>query len=295
MTFDIIGGDDLDSLESSSTCRTPLGSFPRTCGPSIVLDDVALERELDAMTDSFTDVVATQVANRAAERPWLFVNRLSRLVVDPERFPDEREEMNTVGMGAVYTRTSTGDVLRDGSVDDFSGLVDRFFTPYSRAFADLVDQRLAATGHVTIIDLHSYPLEPLPYELHDGPRPEVCLGTDPFHTPADLRDQALHSFSDFTLGFDSPFAGCYVPLTHHGVNRSVHALMIELRRDLFLDDTHALVGPALEPVVSSIARLVGDLRCNAAAPPGDLAHRGAANSEPECDDSRRLPIDATAR
>jgi N-formylglutamate deformylase len=82
----------------------------------IVLDDDALDAELAAMTDAHADLLARRISERVrGQRPWSFVNRLSRLVVDPERFPDEREVMNSVGMGAVYTRTSTGKRLRADS------------------------------------------------------------------------------------------------------------------------------------------------------------------------------------
>jgi N-formylglutamate amidohydrolase len=68
----------------------------------IVLDDDALDAELAAMTDAHTDLLARRISESVSGwRPWSFVNRLSRLVVDPERFPDEREVMNSVGMGAV--------------------------------------------------------------------------------------------------------------------------------------------------------------------------------------------------
>ena len=68
----------------------------------LLLDESALERELDAMTDAHTDVVAERAADLVdGPRPWLFINQLSRLVVDPERFPDDRKEMNAAGMGAV--------------------------------------------------------------------------------------------------------------------------------------------------------------------------------------------------
>ena len=87
--------------------------IPRAVRDRIVLDDDALDAELTAMTDAHTDLLARRISESVrGRRPWSFVNRLSRLVVDPERFPDEREVMNSVGMGAVYTRTSTGKRLR---------------------------------------------------------------------------------------------------------------------------------------------------------------------------------------
>lgn len=54
----------------------------------IVLDDHELEAELTAITDARTDEIAERAADCARLRPWVFVNRVSRLVVDPERFPD---------------------------------------------------------------------------------------------------------------------------------------------------------------------------------------------------------------
>lgn len=90
-----------------------------------MLDDKALEVELGHMTDAGTDVVAEQVVRSAACRPWLVLNRLSRLVVDPERFPDDREVMRRVGMGAVYTRTSHGEVLRRDDLDHERLLIRR--------------------------------------------------------------------------------------------------------------------------------------------------------------------------
>lgn len=254
--------------------------MPQDVRDHIVLTDADLEAELDAMTDAFTDTIAMQVAETAGVAPWIFINKFSRLVVDPERFPDESEEMNAVGMGAIYTKTSTGAALRDVSDEgyyDHQGLMDCFFDRYARAFTDLVDSRLHDVGEVTIIDLHSYPLEPLPYELHGGgPRPEVCIGTDPFHTPDDLTEAARLAFSPFEFGHDSPFSGCYVPLAHYGTDERVHALMIELRRDLYMTDDFELVEPAIVPIVEALGRLseglevVLPLECTGMFPPDDL-------------------------
>ena len=153
------------------------------------------------MTDTDTGLLAEHAALAAGERPWIFENLLSRLVVDPERFPDEREEMRAVGMGAVYTQTSHGEVLRAEDPTYMRSLIEEFFDPCARAMTDLVEDRLAATGRAVIIDVHSYPSRALPYELHGaGARPAVCLGTDGY-TPRRLVEVAR-----------TAFGGCYVPL-----------------------------------------------------------------------------------
>ncbi|GAA5154184.1 N-formylglutamate amidohydrolase [Nocardioides marinquilinus] len=233
LSFEVVPGD------AASTVVLHVPHSSRTVPPDvrrgILLDDAALERELDAITDARTDEIALGAAEAAVVRPWVFVNRLSRLVVDPERFPDEREEMSEVGMGAVYERTTGLEVLRRPTDGERASLLAAYFEPYADALARLVRERLAAVGRVTVLDVHSYARDALPYERHgDGPRPEVCLGTDAFHTPPSLVAAARACFEPHVddLGLDSPFAGCYVPLEHYGVEPAVTGLMLELRRDV---------------------------------------------------------------
>jgi N-formylglutamate deformylase len=194
-------------------------------------------------------------ADRAAERPHRFVNRLSRVVVDPERFPDEREEMAAVGMGAVYTLTTHGEVLRATDRTHETELLDAYFHPYAAAMTSTVDDRLAAAGTVTLIDVHSYPSRALPYELHKhGARPAVCLGTDPFHTPPDLLAAARHAFAE--TAENTPFSGCYVPLKHFRRDRNVAAIMIELRRDTYMDEPGGPAHDGLDAVVEALRTLI---------------------------------------
>src|ERR1700754_3308195 len=85
---------------------------PAWTRPHVLLDDGGLAAELAALTDHHTDLIAGTTAERAQVRPWMLVNRVSRFVVDPERFPDEREEMAAAGMAAVYTRGTRGQPIR---------------------------------------------------------------------------------------------------------------------------------------------------------------------------------------
>ena len=227
---------------------------------SIVLDDAELELELDHITDSHTAELAAQASELCAVTPWRFVNGLSRLVVDPERFPDDREEMLEVGMGAVYTWTTQRTQLRSDETDT-QPLLDRYFHPYAQAMTAAVNDRLAATGRAVIIDIHSYPTTRLPYELHgDGPRPPICLGTDSFHTPADLLARAEAAFAGFGgTALNTPFPGTYVPLEHYGKDPRVTALMIEIRRDLYMTEPGGPAGPGLMALASALAELVASV------------------------------------
>lgn len=232
-------------------------AVPEAVRGGIVLDDAALARELDHLVDAHTDTLAARAAAAAHRTPWRFVNRLARLVVDPERFPDEREEMRAVGMGAVYTRTSHQQPLRAPEFDE-TPLLREYFEPYAHAMTEAVGGRLAATGRAVVLDVHSYPTRPLPYELHgDAPRPPVCLGTDPFHTPPELLARAEEAFARCgAVGRDSPFAGTYVPLRYYGVEPRVSALMIEIRRDLYMREPGGPAGPGLDALAGALADLV---------------------------------------
>ncbi|GHH75163.1 hypothetical protein GCM10018793_17830 [Streptomyces sulfonofaciens] len=232
--------------------------LPGPVRAAIVLDDAALERELDHITDAHTaELAAEATAAAGARRPWRFVNGLSRLVVDPERFPDEREEMRAVGMGAVYTHTTHRAPLRPVETDP-APLLDRYFHPYTEAMTATVDERLAATGRAVIIDVHSYPTHALPYELHGhGPRPPICLGADDHHTPPALLDLAHEVFADFGgVDVNTPFAGAYVPLKHHRTTTEVSSLMIEIRRDLYMSEPGGPAGLGLAALGTALAELV---------------------------------------
>ncbi|MEU6477398.1 N-formylglutamate amidohydrolase [Streptomyces sp. NPDC047017] len=234
--------------------------IPAAVRAGIVLDDVALERELDHITDAHTARLAELAAGLAAVAPWRFVNRLSRLVVDPERFPDDREEMAAVGMGAVYTRTTHREVLRPADADP-APLVERWFHPYARAMTEAVAGRLAATGRAVVVDVHSYPSAALPYELHGaGPRPPVCVGTDAFHTPPGAARLAREAFARCgETGLDSPFSGTYVPLEFYGRDTRVTALMVEIRRDTYMSEPGGPAGPGLDRLAEALAALVDGL------------------------------------
>ena len=245
-------------------------AIPGDVRTAILLDDAALDAELAAMTDRHTDRLALSGALLAEVPTALFVNRWSRLVVDPERFADDAlEQMASIGMGAVYRSTSQLAPLREPDTDAQRRLVGRFFDPYADAFADLVDQMLDAVGHAIIIDVHSYPSRPLPYEREpNAARPEICLGTDLVHTTPELLDAATKAFAGFDVGHNTPFAGTYVALRHYQRDPRVWSIMVEARRDTYLDEDTGTHHDGIDRLVGALAGLVRSSH--------ELCHRGGA-------------------
>ncbi|MBS3941064.1 MAG: N-formylglutamate amidohydrolase [Actinobacteria bacterium] len=236
--------------------------IPSDVRTGLVLDEAGLVEELRRMTDHRTDVLAAGTAAVGATR---FVNRLSRLVVDPERFLDpDLEEMEEVGMGAVYTATSGRAVLRRPDPAERERLLDAWFRPYHAAFTALLGRHLDTYGRVVVVDVHSYPSVALPYERHAAAaRPPLCVGTHPVHTPSAVRDVVadLAAGAGLEVAFDAPFAGTFVP-TSHLDDRRVVSVMLEIRRDTYLDETTATPHDGesrIAAFVTDVADALGDL------------------------------------
>ncbi len=235
-------------------------AIPADTRAELVLSDVELERELLDMTDHFTD----ELFSLSAAEAQSIIFPVSRLVLDPERFVDDAQEpMTQRGMGVVYALTSRGTPLRrELSEQHRAALIDRFYVPHHLALTRAVNACLEARGHCLVIDCHSFPSRPLPYELDQSPdRPQICLGTDPVHTPAWLADAARAAFEakGFTVAINRPFAGALVPLEHYGVNRALSALMIEVNRGVYMDEQAGERLPTFARVAGEIQDVVRQL------------------------------------
>lgn len=219
--------------------------IPEWVREQFVLSDELLQVELLKMTDHHTrllfahDVPAQQVVRAP----------VSRLVVDMERFVDDQcEPMASRGMGVVYQLTHQLTPLRRPLKDvERAELLSRWYVPHHRALQCAVERSLAKFGRCTVIDCHSFPAYALPYEEdHAAHRPQICIGTDQFHTPPTLSSALRQAFQQAGLGvaLNTPFSGAMVPLVYYGQDTRVSAVMIEVRRDVYMDETSgaALVG-----------------------------------------------------
>ncbi|MDQ1390448.1 MAG: N-formylglutamate deformylase [Acidobacteriaceae bacterium] len=224
---------------------------------AIRLDDAALNSELLRMTDAYTDELFPSTPVEAAR----LVFPVSRLVCDVERFPSDGDEpMAARGMGAVYTRTSRGEVLRaHPEAANRQTVLDHWYRPHHEMLERMVTDVTARSGVCLIIDCHSFSSIALPHEPDQtAPRPDFCIGTDSFHTPPALRDAIFAAIEDeeYSVTVDAPFAGALVPLSSCRKDNRILSVMIEVNRRLYMDEESGMKKHDFGRVSAVVGRLI---------------------------------------
>jgi N-formylglutamate amidohydrolase len=125
------------------------------------------------MTDWHTDRLAREAVVLSGSAATVFTNLFSRLVVDPERFPDE---------------------------------VDRLL----------------------------------------------------IHAPPVLRERTAGAFESVTTdsAHDAPFAGTYVPTRHYTIDQRVRSVMVEIRRDVYLEEPSDYREAPADRLVGALSSLI---------------------------------------
>lgn len=214
----------------------------------LAIDDAELRRQQQAIVDHRTDELFAPL-NPAIT---IVTAPVSRLVVDVERFRDDKDESAAKhGMGAVYTHGVNNVPLRPKlEASERERLLKTWYDPHHAKLNGVVE-RLCTTGRRTcvLIDAHSYPVDPLPTELTTpSSRPEICIGTDKLWSRG-IEGIVLAHFdkAGYEVGLNTPYSGSLVPTvvqsnTHGNTYAGFSTVMIEVRRDVYLDTDTSLPG-----------------------------------------------------
>ena len=242
--------------------------IPGECRGEFVVDDEALSRHLAVSTDHFTDELFAMSGPEITS----VVFPISRLVVDPERFEDDRQEtMASRGLGVLYERGHDGTRIRSKLPPERRRwYLDRWYYPHHAALDSAVTLALERHGAALIIDCHSYPEIPLAVDLHQSvPRPDGCFGTSDPHTPRWLVEAGLRFATEhaWTFAVNEPYAGTMVPMRYFGRDPRVLSVMIEINRGRYMTLTadEARRTEGFVPVRGFVQGLITALRTGATA------------------------------
>jgi N-formylglutamate deformylase len=224
--------------------------------------DFELELELLMMTDAYTGEL---FGADLFPEDMTVVFPVSRLVVDPERFSnDNAEPMAKGGMGVVYTATHDGRPLRRTlAPHERQALLNVYYFPHHQRLSEAVDRELVTTGAALLLDCHSFASGALPYELDQSPeRPQICVGTDDFHTPSDVAELLIQHFKSdgLTVEQNRPFSGSIAPMTHYRQDPRVVSVMIEVNRSLYMNEKSGAKTDQFKDTQDLIAKAVHCLK-----------------------------------
>lgn len=141
-------------------------------------------------------------------------------------------------LSVCYTRDSYSQPLREVSKAEKEWIIQTYYRPHHQALENAVQDELNRSQYVLIVDGHSFSNTPLLHESDQNPsRPDICIGSDPFHTPQWIIEIIAYEFlaRGYSIKLNSPFEGTLIPMKFYHQNPNVYSVMIELNRDLYMD------------------------------------------------------------
>lgn len=226
-----------ENKNSPIVCNVPHSGIvvPEEFRGDFVLSQKDLDKEVLYMADNFTNYLYGELLYVSS----YIMSKISRVVLDIERFQNEEDEpMSKVGMSAQYTRTSSGETLRNISQENKESL-ENIYKDYHDSFTKLVSDSLVKNNIAIIVDCHSFPSVPRVYEPEqDLNRPDICIGVDDYHTPYELVEILKDNFEklEYKVEINTPFAGSIVPLHYYKKDKRVISVMIEVSRKLYMNE-----------------------------------------------------------
>jgi N-formylglutamate amidohydrolase len=201
--------------------------------------------------------------------------RLSRFVCDLNRDPDDVSPgavpehpaaRNTDGRGFVWAVTTAGvpTLARPLSLDDWRARTALHAT-YHDALGEALGRARARFGFAVLVDGHSMPSRGRAGHKDPGrPRADVVPGDRDGTScaPALSRLVGEHFGSrGYTVAFNEPYKGGYITAHHGRPADDVHAIQIELRRDLYMNETtYEIDEPGFTRLQTAIGELLRALR-----------------------------------
>lgn len=221
--------------------------------PDDVLAEMAVEGQvLKRDLDLYVDEIWADAPSFGAT---LMASRVSRYVLDLNRAPDDVSPLTVSGArkidkpgyyqdrGVVWRTTTDGTpvMAKAMSPDAFDRRIATFHTPYYAALQAEAERIIDTFGYCILVDGHSMPS--LGRAGHSDPgarRADVVPGDidgtscDPSITWAVERHFKRHGY---TVAVNSPYKGGWITRFFGRPRHGVHAIQIELNRDLYMDES----------------------------------------------------------
>ncbi len=250
-----------------------------------------LRRLEDAFVDRLFDMapaLGAPLLRARFARAFVDANR-EAFEFDPELleeplppFANGQSAKARAGLGTIPSRIAGQPIYRSRlSLDEAERRVRLAYWPYHHALQELIDEGRSRFGQVLLLDCHSMPSfnasGTLSQSTVGGGMIDVALG-DRFGSSCApsivLRAETALRSRGLRVVRNRPYAGGHIT-AHYGQPQSgVHALQIEIRRGLYMDESRLRLNGALEEFRSIVRGLLAalvDLMNETVSSPGPVA------------------------
>ncbi len=241
------------------------------------LDARALRKSEDCFVDeifAFAPGFGVPLIRALFPRAYLDVNR-EAYELDPEMFADPlpayvntRSPRVAAGLGTIARVVANGEDIYKAKLRFAEALdrVNRCYTPYHNALRRLVDDTRGAFGHALLIDCHSMPSASIAASgkggRAGGNHPEIVLGDCYGNACAPAVIGAAEEYLrglGYAVSRNNPYAGGYTTRHYGRPRQGIHALQIEIARDLYMDEAALTRLPYLNVLARHMTELVDTL------------------------------------
>jgi N-formylglutamate amidohydrolase len=260
-----------------ATAPSPVVVSVPHAGIQVAGFDAPLSPALDVRCDADLHVDRLYRIAEQGAPPACIAARLSRFICDLNRHPDDVSSSavpshpaprNTDGRGFIWAVTTTGAAAlkRPLTQEEWQARA-AIHASYHGALAAALERARARFGYAILVDGHSMPS--MGKQGHKDPgrrRADVVPGDRDGQScaPALSRHVGEHFRArGYSVAFNDPYKGGFIT-THHGQPATgIHAIQIELSRDLYMDETTYAIRPvgfarvqvALTELLTSLASL----------------------------------------
>lgn len=245
--------------------------------PPCLMDAVGIAfEELRRLEDGCVDRLFTAAPGLGAP---LLRARFARAYVDPNREAFEFDQdllglplpphvrtgsiKARAGLGVIPSRLGGQRIYRRRlSYHEAERRIEVAYLPYHRTLQRLIDRSLAEFGAVLLLDCHSMPSQTAEGSRAGEPPVDVALGDRYGRSCAPIvveRAAGLLRRAGLRVGRNQPYAGGQITARYGRPERGRHALQIEVRRDLFMDEATLEPSPGLAPLAEVFEDLLLEL------------------------------------
>ena len=210
-----------------------------------------------------TDWFVDQLYDFAPEMGITMIIALnSRWLIDLNRDPQSKPLYNDGRMitGLTPVKDFKGNSIYRDSADEPDQIeierrIHRYYRPYHEQIRQLLSSMQAAYGHVLFWDAHS--IRRYVRSIQPGPFPDLTLGSnDEKSAHPTLIQTALNHLQSgpYSLTHNHPFKGGQLTRSFGQPEKGIHALQLEMAKELYMDDTELNYHPLRAEQVRKLLR-----------------------------------------